>query len=162
MRAWRHWMKQVSRSWKECKEEPAFSCTSTITKQYKVTYFYITLLVLWLIFFLLLFVSSFTPPSFLCSPIFSFLLGCCVILTSEVPSALTGEAAGELGCIECQAASMFKTEGGGREDKKKTSSFSSGGFLAALLISSRDACHKGENSLQGTKVLPSKNCQFHF
>lgn len=51
MRAWRHWMKQVSRSWKECKEEPAFSCTSTITKQYKVTYFYITLSVLWLIFF---------------------------------------------------------------------------------------------------------------
>lgn len=51
MRAWRHWMKQVSRSWKECKEEPAFSCTSTITKQYKVIYFYITLPVLWLIFF---------------------------------------------------------------------------------------------------------------
>lgn len=51
MRAWRHWMKQLSQSWKECKEEPAFSCTSTLTKQYKVTYFYINLPVLWLIFF---------------------------------------------------------------------------------------------------------------
>lgn len=70
------------------------------------------------------FVSSFTPPSFLCTPIFSFsfLLGCCVILTSEVPSALTGEAAGELGCSECQAASMFKAEGGRREDRKKKTS----------------------------------------
>lgn len=52
-------------------------------------------------------------------PSFSFLLGCCVILTSEVPSALTGEAAGELGCIKCQAASMFKAQVGRREDREK-------------------------------------------
>lgn len=116
-----HWMKQVNRCWKECeKKKLAFIYTCTLTRQCKVTSFYITLKVLWWFFFFwLLFVSSFTPPSFHCSPIFSFsfLLGCCVILTSEVPSALTGEAAGELGCIECQAA-MFKTEGAGREDKK--------------------------------------------
>lgn len=67
------------------------------------------------------FVSSFTSASFLCTPIFSFpfLLGCCVILTCEVPSALTGEAAGELGCIECQAACMFKAEGEEEKTVKK-------------------------------------------
>lgn len=111
------------------------------------------------------FVSSFTPPSFLCTLIFSFsfsfLLGCCVILTSEVPSALTGEAAGELGCIECQAASMFKAEGEEEKTERKNPTVlwrvfgSSSNFLQGRWL-------QEENCLQGTRDLPSRNCHFHF
>lgn len=89
-------------------------------KQYKVTPISVSnLQALWYFFFYCDFFFVFSSPvlprrSYL--PLF-FLLHSCVILTSEMPSVLTGEAAGEMGWIECQAGSMFKKKGKG---KKKT------------------------------------------
>lgn len=161
MRAWRHWIKQLSQSWKECKEEPAFSCTSTLTKQYKVTYFYISLPVLWLIFFCYCLLPLLLPrvsSALLSSPsclvaVWFWLLRC------RQPWQVKQQ--GSWAALNAKLLACLKQKG--EEEKiKKNSSFPSGGFLAALLISSRDACCKGENSPQGTQVLPSKNCHFHF
>lgn len=157
MRKWRQWMKRLSWTGNEFKEQPAFAVLQQ--KQYKVTTISVSNLpALWYFFFYCNFVSSFPPlcclgalispysSSFI--PVWFWLLRCRQCWQVKQQGRWAGSNAKLLACL--------KRRGKG----KKPASFPLEDFLAGRLISSRDI--RSKMRIPSRECICSKTASFTF